>query len=269
MAFAQVRDTTLFYTDEGSGQPLLLVHGWTCDSHDWSWQIPAFLGAGYRVIAVDLRGHGRSQETEEGYTPREFAADLAALLRQLTATPAVVIGHSLGGAVAVAMAVADADIVRAIVPVDAAYGNGAETKALVDQLMPALLAPDGKEVAKGLFLQMFYPAASPLNLRTWHARRLEGLSHAVVAKTFQGLVDPGQFMFNPESEEVLRKVRCPALSFRAGRDDPQAMAAWEASVLAHPKSRAVGWEGSGHFLHQERPAEFNALVLDWLAGLDD
>ena len=49
--------------------------------------------------------------------------------------------------------------------------------------------------------------------------------------------------------------------------DPAATAAWERAQFKHPASRAVGWEGTGHWLHQERPAEFNSLLLSWLAGL--
>ena len=52
MPFTDVRDVCLFFTDEGEGEPVLFVHGFSCDSHDWSWQLPYFMAAGYRVIAV-------------------------------------------------------------------------------------------------------------------------------------------------------------------------------------------------------------------------
>src|SRR5438105_10159094 len=100
MAFAHVGDVELFFTDDragdGGGPPILFVHGFSCDSHDWSWQLPHF-GARHRVIAVDIRGHGRSSAPEKGYEPRQFAADLAGLLDQLDTGPVVAIGHSLGG----------------------------------------------------------------------------------------------------------------------------------------------------------------------------
>ena len=66
MAFADMGDVQLFLTDEGTGgPPMLFVHGYTCDSHDWSWQLPHFV-AKHRVIVVDLRGHGRSSTPEGG-----------------------------------------------------------------------------------------------------------------------------------------------------------------------------------------------------------
>jgi pimeloyl-ACP methyl ester carboxylesterase len=78
MAFADVGDVRLFFTDDGDGdRPILFVHGFSCDSHDWTWQFPHFVD-GHRVIAVDLRGHGRSSVPDQGYEPRQFAADIAA-----------------------------------------------------------------------------------------------------------------------------------------------------------------------------------------------
>ena len=66
MAFAELGDVRLFFTDDGEGgPPMLFVHGYTCDSHDWSWQLAHF-GATHRVIAVDLRGHGRSSVPDGG-----------------------------------------------------------------------------------------------------------------------------------------------------------------------------------------------------------
>jgi pimeloyl-ACP methyl ester carboxylesterase len=266
--FAQVDDVSLFYTDEGDGPAVLLVHGWTCDSHDWQWQAPALREAGYRVIAADLRGHGRSSVPAEGYTAGRFAADLAGLLGQRGVTRAVVAGHSLGGAIAVAMAVSYPQLVRAIVPVDAAYGmDPAAIGPLMETLIPGLAGPNGHDAAMPLFAG-FYTPASPAHLQEWHRRRMLGMPGHVLHAVIAGLVSgPGQFALRPESEAHLGRVACPAFAFRAGRQDPAAVAAWERSCMKHPYSRAVAWEGNGHWLHQERPAEFNALLLEWLAGL--
>jgi pimeloyl-ACP methyl ester carboxylesterase len=268
MPFADLGDVSLFYTDDGDGPPVLVVHGWTCDSHDWQYQVPALLGAGFRVVAVDLRGHGRSSVPAEGFTARQFAADLAMLLERLGASPAVVVGHSLGGAVAVALAVEHPGAVRAVVPVDAAYGmDRAGVEALSTTLLPALGAPGGHEAALAMF-EGFYTAATPPNLPVWHGRRMTGMPLHVLHDVIAGLVTAEDtFSFRPEADAYLARVACPALAFRAGSQDPVAVANWERSCFQHPYSRAVGWEGSGHWLHQERPAEFNALLLEWLAGL--
>ncbi|MEX5713167.1 alpha/beta hydrolase [Parafrankia sp. FMc6] len=212
MPFVELGDVRLFYTDEGSGdRPLLLVHGYTADSHGWSWQLP-HLVADHRVIAVDLRGHGWSSAPAGGYTTAQFAADLAGLLDHLEIERVVGVGHSMGGSVVSALAVEYPDRVAAVVAVD-----------------PAYLLPDETAGAIGPMLDLLVDRP--------------------------GAVRP--------SEPYLRRRRCPVLTFYA---DP-ARAAIERAVFTDPRSRVVTWEGAGHWLHQERPAEFNTLVTGWLASI--
>ena len=89
--------TEIFYKDWGSGQPLVFHHGWPLSADDWDAQMLFFLGQGYRVIAHDRRGHGRSTQTAEGNEMNTYAADVAALARHLDVRDAVHIGHSTGG----------------------------------------------------------------------------------------------------------------------------------------------------------------------------
>src|SRR5579875_1043533 len=95
----------LFSTDSGEGLNVVFLHGWTCDSHDWIWQLPQF-GSRYRVIAPDLRGHGRSEIMPSGaYLPDDYVADVEAMLTR--AGPGqrfVAIGHSMGGQIAARLA---------------------------------------------------------------------------------------------------------------------------------------------------------------------
>jgi pimeloyl-ACP methyl ester carboxylesterase len=263
MAYADLGEFRMFYTDEGDGPPILLVHGWTCDGSDWSWQIPAFR-ADHRVITVDLRGHGRSGVTEGGYSPINFAHDIAKLLEQIGTGPVVAMGHSLGGATVVALAVEHPELVRAVVPVDAGYGFGDGMGPVIEELLAGLASAACHDVATGFF-KHFYPPACPPYLAVLHERRLRGMEPDVIAKTFTGLISgPGQFARRADSEAYLQRVKVPALAFRAGEQDPSGSAAWERAQFAHPQSKAVAWEGTGHFLHQERPAEFNAIVLAWM-----
>lgn len=146
MAFADLGDARLFYTDDGAGPPVLLVHGWSCDSHDWSWQFEAF-SEHHRVIAADNRGHGRSSVTTDGYRPRTFAADLARLVQSLDAGPVVAIGHSLGGVIVSALAVEHPELVRAVVAVDPAYAIPVARRETILQMIDAYRAPGGHELA--------------------------------------------------------------------------------------------------------------------------
>lgn len=265
MAFAELEDLRLFYTDEGSGPvPVVLLHGWTCDSHDWSWQLDA-LGSRHRVIAVDLRAHGRSSDPGHGYEPRQLARDVLALLDQLDCGPAVVVGHSLGAMVAVACGVERPDRVLAVVSVDGAYGAQGPVGDLIGQVVAMLGNPEtpAAELAVAALGGVEGPEISPA-LISWHRRRTLGTDPAVVRAVFRAIYEPAdQFGYSEQSAEYLRGLACPVLSFY---QDP-ARAAWEESLDQQPGSEVVLWEGAGHWLHQARPDLFNEHLLRWVAEL--
>lgn len=87
----------IFYKDWGSGQPIVFSHGWPLSADDWDTQMMFFLLHGYRVIAADRRGHGRSTQTDSGHDMDHYADDLAAVVTHLDLRDAVHVGHSTGG----------------------------------------------------------------------------------------------------------------------------------------------------------------------------
>src|SRR3979490_2400416 len=87
----------IFYKDWGSGQPIVFSHGWPLSADDWDNQMLFFLQRGYRVIAHDRRGHGRSTQTGDGHDMDHYADDLAALTAQLDLKNGGHVGHSTGG----------------------------------------------------------------------------------------------------------------------------------------------------------------------------
>ena len=89
-------DVDIFYTDQGSGQPVVLIHGFPLNGESWGKQQAALLEAGYRVIAYDRRGFGASTKTASGSDYDTFAADLHALIEELELTDAVLVGFSMG-----------------------------------------------------------------------------------------------------------------------------------------------------------------------------
>jgi pimeloyl-ACP methyl ester carboxylesterase len=264
MAFVDVGDVRLFFTDEGAGSPpMLFIHGYSCDSHDWMWQLP-FFEKRHRVIAVDLRGHGRSSVPDSGFDAGDFANDLAGLIEELGCGPVVAVGHSLGGLVASTLAVEDPSLVRAVVSVDPAY------------LIPDAVAPMLRGVLDGLDVdpvttvqQMLgsssYTATSPDHLKPWHMRRIAGVAPHVLCAAGKGLFGgAGAPVYRTESETYLRGRTCPVLAIYSSPE----RAAFEATILTEPCSRTMAWEGAGHWLHQERPDDFNGLVESWLGSLD-
>src|SRR6201995_4830559 len=115
----------IFYKDWGSGQPIVFSHGWPLSGDDWDNQMLFFLLHGYRVIAHDRRGHGRSTQTGEGHDMDHYADDLAALTDHLDLHDAIPIGNSTGGG----------EVVRYI----ARHGEDRVAKAVLISSVPPLM----------------------------------------------------------------------------------------------------------------------------------
>jgi non-heme chloroperoxidase len=98
MSFIKTEDgTNIFYKDVGTGQPIVFSHGWPLSADDWDNQIYYFASRGFRCIAHDRRGHGRSDQTWEGNEMDTYSDDLAALTKALDLKDAIHVGHSTGG----------------------------------------------------------------------------------------------------------------------------------------------------------------------------
>ena len=124
----------IYYKDWGTGQPVFFHHGWPLSSDDWDGQMMFFLNHGFRVIAHDRRGHGRSTQTPNGHDMDTYAADVAELTKSLGLKEAIHVGHSTGGG----------EVIRYV----AKHGQGRVSKAvLVSAVTPIMIKseknPDG------------------------------------------------------------------------------------------------------------------------------
>ena len=134
MSKIKVKDgTEIFYKDWGTGQPIFFHHGWPLSGDDWDAQMIFFLDLGFRVIAHDRRGHGRSTQTDNGNDMDTYAADVAELTKALDLKNAVHIGHSTGGGEAIRYAakhgkdrVAKVVLLSAVTPIMAITKNNPE-----------------------------------------------------------------------------------------------------------------------------------------------
>jgi non-heme chloroperoxidase len=117
--------TQIYYKDWGAGQPIVFHHGWPLSSDDWDAQMMFFLARGYRVIAHDRRGHGRSTQTATGNEMDTYASDVAQLAAQLDLRNAIHIGHSTGGG----------EVARYV----ARYGKGRVAKAVLVGAVPPVM----------------------------------------------------------------------------------------------------------------------------------
>ena len=133
----------IFYKDWGKGQPIVFHHGWPLSSDDWDPQMLFFVLRGYRVIAIDRRGHGRSSQVGDGHDMDHYAADAAAVVEHLDLRKSVHIGHSTGGGEVAAYV--------------ARHGKGRVAKAVLMSAVPPIMVkspsnPEGTpiEVFDGL-----------------------------------------------------------------------------------------------------------------------
>ena len=139
--------TQIYYKDWGEGQPVVFSHGWPLSADDWDAQMMFFLNHGYRVIAHDRRGHGRSSQPGDGHDMDHYADDLAALTAHLNLKDAIHVGHSTGGG----------EVTRYI----ARHGESRVAKAVLISSVPPLMVktpanPGGlpKEVFDGFQAQV-------------------------------------------------------------------------------------------------------------------
>lgn len=117
MPYLSVDDIRLYYEEGGDGDPLLFLHGLGSSTRDWFAQVPHFADD-YRVIRLDLRGHGRSERPRGPYHMAQFSRDVAVCLRHLDVGPAHVVGLSMGGMVAFQLAADTPDLIRSLVIVN-------------------------------------------------------------------------------------------------------------------------------------------------------
>ena len=141
MSKITVKDgTEIYYKDWGTGQPIVFHHGWPLSGDDWDAQMMFFLNQGFRVIAHDRRGHGRSSQTPDGHDMDTYAADVAALTTTLDLKDAVHVGHSTGGG----------EVIRYV----AKHGKGRVAKAvLISAVTPIMVQNENNP--EGIPLSVF------------------------------------------------------------------------------------------------------------------
>ena len=141
MATFTTKDSTqLFYKDWGTGRPLFFHHGWPLSADDWDAQMMFFLEKGFRVIAHDRRGHGRSTQTVTGNEMDTYAADVRELVEHLDLRDAIHIGHSTGGG----------EVARYV----ARHGSGRVAKAVLVGAVPPIMVKSDKNPG-GLPIEVF------------------------------------------------------------------------------------------------------------------
>jgi non-heme chloroperoxidase len=261
----------IFYKDWGHGTPVVFSHGWPLSADDWDAQMMFFLAQGYRVIAHDRRGHGRSSQVSDGHDMDHYADDLAAVVDHLGLLDAIHIGHSTGGG----------EVVRYL----ARYGQGRASKAvLIAAVSPLMVRTDANpgglpkevfddfqrntatdraqfylDIAKGPFYGYNRPGAQPKDgiIANWWRQGMQGS----VKAHYDGVVAFSQTDFT----EDLKKITIPVL-VQHGDDDqvvPYANSAPRTAELL-PNGTLITYPGFPHGMPTTHADQINADILAFI-----
>ena len=264
-------DIELYYEDHGSGQPVVLIHGYPLDGSSWEKQTHALLEAGYRVITYDRRGSGKSSQPTVGYDYDTFAADLKVVLDTLDLTEVVLVGFSMGSG----------EVARYI----SNYGSVRVAKAVfLGSLQPFLLQTDDnptgvpQEVFDGLlkavtadrfafftgFYQNFYNLDENLGSRV--SQEVVDVSQSIAAGSsfYSSIADQPTWLTDFRGD--IPKIDVPALIVHGTADRILPIdATGRVFAKSLPSAEYVEIEGAPHGMLWTHHAEVNAVLLAFLA----
>ena len=264
--------TEIFYKDWGSGQPIVFSHGWPLSADAWDAQMMFFGERGYRVIAHDRRGHGRSAQTWAGNDMDTYADDLAALIEHLNLRDVVLIGHSTGGG----------EVTRYI----GRHGTQRVAKAVLVGAVPPLMLkteanPAGlpievfDDIRKNTYenrSQFFYDLSIPFyGYNREGAKASDGIRMNFWLQGMQAGIKPAYDCIKQFSEvdytEDLKKFDIPTLIIHG--DDDQIVPIVASAMISSkivPNATLKVYPGGAHGLAQLQVDQFNNDVLAFIQG---
>lgn len=254
MAHVDNAGVALHFEEKGRGEPpLVFVHGWCCDHTFFAPQFQHFSDS-RRVVAVDLRGCGLSDRGDT-YEMALFADDVAHVCRELTLSPAVIVGHSLGGMVGIELAARHPTLVASVVavdpgPIDPLPASRRAFEAFVTQAH----GPDGEAVRRALVESNFLPSDDPVR-----RRKIVETMCAVPLHEAAAMFEPAMRW---NGVGALRLCQVPVLvllSATGNSNDPARLRA------VKPDVHIGVTVGAGHFHQLEVPEQVNAMIERFLA----
>jgi non-heme chloroperoxidase len=263
----------IFYKDWGSGQPIVFSHGWPLSADDWDAQMMYFVTRGFRVVAHDRRGHGRSSQVADGHDMDHYADDLAAVTAHLDLKNAVHVGHSTGGGEVVhyiarhgESRVAKGAILSAVPPimVKTAANPGGLPKQVFDDFQKQLAANRSQfylDIASGPFYGFNRPGVKPIEgaIRNWWRQGMMGGAKA----HYDGIVAFSQTDFT----EDLKKINVPVLVMHG--DDDQIVPYADSGPLSAKllkKGTLKTYKGFPHGMPTTHADTINADLLAFIKG---
>jgi pimeloyl-ACP methyl ester carboxylesterase len=250
----------LHYEELGVGNPLLLVHGTGAYSAIWG-EVPELLAASNRVITYDRRGFGQSQG-ERAANAHRHVLDAAALLEHLDAAPAVVVGWSGGGVLAIDLAASRPELVRSLVLIEPALhlvlGPSLGMLRMSARMLQARIRRDPRAAAVAMYRWANSYTSGGNGFDRLPPEEQEGmLAHAPST-----VREMDQLMRPAPPSRVMRGITCPVTCVQGSLSEPVFGRAIERVQRLLPQTRVAGVDGGAHMLHRDRPEEWVQAVLD-------
>jgi len=244
---------SLSYEDAGDElPPLVLVHGWGCNHTFMAPQFNHFRGD-HRVVTVDLRGHGRSDKPRQSYSIPAFADDLAWLCRQRGIERPIVVGHSMGGAIALEWAAEEPERLAGIVLLDTAVLPAPDVWAGVQPVIAGLHTPRYRDVVRQFATDAFFLPTDNPQRKAWAIDAILETPQHVLASAFEEI-------FAWDSEAAIARCKVPTLYIASTR--PRGDVDRFAQVC--PQLTHGQIVSSGHFLQMEVPNQVNEMISRFL-----
>lgn len=248
----------LSVTDVGRGAPLVFLHGFPFGRGAWQKQVDG-LRTSYRVIAPDLRGFGESETQPGPTTMAQYAADVHALLQRLATGPVALIGHSMGGYVALAFVRQFPKMLRGLVLVSTKAGQDTSEGAAARRVLADKVRVEGTGVV--------VDAMAPKMLATGNqdARMARQVRELMSSSKPKGVIGALLGMAErPDSTTLLASITVPTLVITGAEDTIIPPAESNRLVLGIGAAELKIIPHAGHLVAFEQPDEFNGVLLEWL-----
>lgn len=261
MALCRTGEVPLYYDDSGQGHPVLLIHGHSVDARLWDPQVSALTAARFRVIRYDLRGHGRSDKPQRGYTLAHHLADLRALIGHLGVGPLHLVGLSLGGGIALAYALDHPERVSALAllaPALPGFAYSDEFSQSIIELRDAVRQEGPQSALERLWLA--HPIFTTLRRHPDAFERVRFMMRSYSAADY--LVDEEPLEMGVL--ERLSQVPCPTLVLVGEEDLPDFRLITELLAQNVPSAKKVVIPGAGHVVNLEAVEAVNQALVEFL-----
>ena len=253
------------YTDQGDGPLVVMAPGFGDHKEEYRFLAAQLVAAGYRAVAMDLRGHGQSSVGWDDHSCAALGSDMLALVAHLAAGPAILIGNSMSGGAAAWAAAEAPDAVAGLVLIDPFARNVPMSwmkAALFKAVMHTAFVGPWAPAAWGAYYASLYPTAKPADFDAYKAALVASLKEPGRMAALQAMMRADRNDVEPR----LSAIRAPALVVMGSRDPDFDNPADEASTMADlVHGKAVMIDGAGHYPHAEMPEVTAPPILAFLA----